>query len=88
MRHPGWILVIIGLLIIGIGVVWLTAPSIPLLGKLPGDIRMDAGKFPILLPADDLNPAESLADWHHVVGAVFLTVTRIKRTPPCQIKFL
>ena len=41
MRHPGRILVIIGLLITGIGVVWLIAPSIPQLGKLPGDIHIE-----------------------------------------------
>ena len=41
MRHPGWILIIIGLLVTGIGVVWLFAPSIPWIGKLPGDIRIE-----------------------------------------------
>jgi hypothetical protein len=50
MRHPGWILVIIGLLITGIGVVWLTAPSIPLLGKLPGDIRIERENFNFYFP--------------------------------------
>jgi len=50
MRHPGWFLVIIGLLIIGIGVVWLTAPSIPLLGKLPGDIRIERENFRFYFP--------------------------------------
>jgi len=38
MQHPGWILVVVGLIVAGIGVVWLVAPSIPWLGKLPGDI--------------------------------------------------
>jgi hypothetical protein len=41
MRHLGWTLVIIGLLMTGIGVVWLIAPSIPLLGRLKGDIRIE-----------------------------------------------
>ena len=50
MRHPGWIFVIIGLLITGIGVVWLTAPSIPLLGKLPGDIRIEREKIRFYFP--------------------------------------
>lgn len=50
MRHPGWILVIIGLLVAGIGVVWLTAPSIPLLGKLPGDIRIERENFNFYFP--------------------------------------
>lgn len=34
----GWILVIVGLVIAGIGIVWLLLPSIPWLGHLPGDI--------------------------------------------------
>ena len=50
MRSPGWILVIIGLLVIGIGVVWLFAPSIPLLGKLPGDIRIERENFRFYFP--------------------------------------
>ena len=50
IRHPGWILVIIGLLVTGIGVVWLTAPSIPLFGKLPGDIRIDRENFRFYFP--------------------------------------
>jgi hypothetical protein len=50
MRHPGWLLVIIGLLITGIGIVWLLSPSIPLLGKLPGDIRVEREHFRFYLP--------------------------------------
>ena len=50
MRHPGWILVIIGLLITGIGVVWLFVPSIPLLGKLPGDIHIERENFRFYFP--------------------------------------
>jgi hypothetical protein len=41
MRHPGWILIIVGLLVTGIGLIWLVTPSIPWLGKLPGDIRVE-----------------------------------------------
>ncbi len=50
MRHPGWVLVIIGLLITGIGIVWLLSPSILLLGKLPGDIRVEREHFRFYLP--------------------------------------
>lgn len=50
MRHPGWILVIIGLVVAGIGLVWLFAPSIPLLGKLPGDIRIERESFRFYFP--------------------------------------
>ena len=45
MRHPGLTLIVIGLLIAGIGLVWLIAPSIPWLGKLPGDIRIERANF-------------------------------------------
>jgi hypothetical protein len=41
MQHLAWTLVLIGLLIAGIGAIWLLAPQIPWLGKLPGDIRVE-----------------------------------------------
>ena len=41
--HPnfGWILVVLGLIIGGVGLIWILAPSIPWLGRLPGDIRIE-----------------------------------------------
>jgi hypothetical protein len=36
----GWISLIVGLVIAGIGAVWLLLPSIPWLGHLPGDIEI------------------------------------------------
>lgn len=33
MQHPGWVLVVVGVMIAMIGLVWLLAPSIPWLGK-------------------------------------------------------
>jgi hypothetical protein len=52
MSHPAWTLILIGLVIAGIGAVWLLAPHIPWLGRLPGDIAVE-GKgvrfyFPIV----------------------------------------
>jgi hypothetical protein len=41
MHHPAWDLVIVGVLIAGVGLLWLLAPSIPLLGKLSGDIVIE-----------------------------------------------
>jgi hypothetical protein len=39
MQHPGWMLIALGLLICGIGIVWVFAPSIPWLGRLAGGYR-------------------------------------------------
>jgi hypothetical protein len=37
----GWVLVVLGLVIPGVGRVWNLAPLIPWLGRLPGDSRLD-----------------------------------------------
>jgi hypothetical protein len=37
----GWVLVALGMMIAGAGLVWVFAPSIPWLGRLPGDIRIE-----------------------------------------------
>ena len=50
MQHPGWLLIIVGLIIAGIGVVWLLAPHIPWLGKLPGDIAVEERNFRFYFP--------------------------------------
>ena len=50
MRHPGWLLVIVGLVITEMGVVCLVAPSIPWLGRLPGDIAVQRGNFRFYFP--------------------------------------
>ena len=50
MQHPAWTLVVIGVLIAGVGLVWLLAPSIPWLGKLPGDIRIERDNTSIYIP--------------------------------------
>ncbi len=50
MQHPGWTLIVLGLLICGIGIVWLLAPSIPWLGRLPGDIRIERTNFRFYFP--------------------------------------
>lgn len=50
MQHPGWTLVLVGLVIAGIGLVWAVAPSIPWLGKLPGDIVINREHFRFYFP--------------------------------------
>jgi hypothetical protein len=37
----GWVLLVLGLVIAGVGLVWILAPSLPWLGRLPGDIRIE-----------------------------------------------
>ena len=50
MQHPAWLLIFFGLIIVAIGAVWLLAPSIPWLGKLPGDIRMEGENYQFYFP--------------------------------------
>ncbi len=50
MQHPAWTLIVIGLLIAAIGAVWLLAPHIPWLGRLPGDIAVEREGFRFYFP--------------------------------------
>jgi len=50
MAHPGWFLLTIGASLTAIGLVWLLAPSIPWLGKLPGDITIERDNFGFYFP--------------------------------------
>ncbi len=50
MHHPGWTLVVIGGLIAVIGLVWIFAPSIPWLGRLPGDVAIEQENFRFYFP--------------------------------------
>jgi hypothetical protein len=50
MQHPAWTLIIFGLVIALVGLAWLFAPSIPWLGKLPGDIVIDRPNFRFYFP--------------------------------------
>ena len=46
----GWMLLALGLVIAGVGLVWILAPSIPWLGHLPGDIRIERENFRFYFP--------------------------------------
>ena len=46
----GWALVVIGLVIAGIGLIWVLAPNLPRLGRLPGDIVIERGNSRFYLP--------------------------------------
>lgn len=50
MSHPAWILIVVGGLLAAIGLVWLFAPSIPWLGRLPGDIMIERDNFRFYFP--------------------------------------
>jgi hypothetical protein len=49
-NQPAWILISVGFLIVGVGIMWLLAPSIPWLGKLPGDILIERENFRFYFP--------------------------------------
>jgi len=40
-NSPGWGLVILGLILAGIGLIWVFFPNFPKLGRLPGDIMIE-----------------------------------------------
>lgn len=46
----GWVLLVLGLFIAGVGLAWTLAPSIPWLGRLPGDIRIERESFRFYFP--------------------------------------
>jgi hypothetical protein len=46
----GWVLLVLGLVIAGVGLVWMLAPSIPWLGRLPGDIRIERENIRFYFP--------------------------------------
>lgn len=41
---------VLGLVLAGVGLVWLLAPSIPWLGRLPGNIRIERKNFRFYFP--------------------------------------
>jgi hypothetical protein len=51
-EQPALILILIGVLLAVVGLAWLLLPSIPWLGRLPGDIRWEGERgvfyFPIV----------------------------------------
>ena len=49
MPHPAWTLVIFGLLLVGVGLLWLVAPHLPI-GRLPGDLVIQRPHFRLYLP--------------------------------------
>ena len=48
--HPGKLLIAIGLALAAVGLLWTFAGKIPLLGKLPGDLRFERDNFSVYFP--------------------------------------
>ncbi len=46
----GWALLAVGLAVAGFGLAWILAPSIPWLGRLPDDIRIERDNFRFYFP--------------------------------------
>jgi Protein of unknown function (DUF2905) len=64
--HPAWMLIVIGLLVAGAGVVWLLAPNLPWLGRLPGDMVIERENSRFYFPITTcllLSAALSLVLW-------------------------
>jgi hypothetical protein len=50
MQVFGWVLLVLGLAVAGLGLIWILVPSIPWLGRLPGDIRIERENFRFYFP--------------------------------------
>jgi Protein of unknown function (DUF2905) len=46
----GWVLLALGLVLAGVGLLWILAPSIPWLGRLPGDVVIERENFRFYFP--------------------------------------
>ncbi len=50
MSELGKTLIFFGLILAGLGVLFLICPKVPFLGKLPGDIRIERDNFKFYFP--------------------------------------
>jgi Protein of unknown function (DUF2905) len=50
MNHFAWLFVILGVVFLGMGLLLLLSPSIPWLGHLPGDIRIEGAHTRFYFP--------------------------------------
>jgi hypothetical protein len=70
------VLLVLGLVIAGVGLVWVLAPSLPwLLGRLPGAIRIERENFRFYVPPGDGPAAEPALEHGIVTGAAVPGVT-------------
>ena len=50
VTHPAWMLIVVGTVLAVVGLVWLLAPAVPGLGRLPGDIVIERDNLRIYFP--------------------------------------
>ena len=50
MSDLGRLLIVVGVILVIVGAVFLLAPKLPWLGKLPGDISLKRGNFSFYFP--------------------------------------
>jgi hypothetical protein len=74
MQHPGWTLVVVGVLIAVIGFVWMLAPSIPWLGRLP--------KSDLVAFFDKEADVKGLVPWDRVVAEMGDSMEPLDYYPP------
>ena len=50
--HAGFgrLLVLLGLVVAAVGRVWILAPAVPWLGRLPGDLRLERENYRLYFP--------------------------------------
>ncbi|NLC70922.1 MAG: DUF2905 domain-containing protein [Desulfuromonadaceae bacterium] len=48
--QTGKLLIVLGLVLLGLGLLFTFVDRLPFLGKLPGDIRIEKGNFTFYLP--------------------------------------
>jgi hypothetical protein len=75
----GWMLLVFGLVIAGIGVVWILTPSIP--GPVAGRYPHRAGERPLLFPAGDVPAAEYPVESVPVGHPVAARLNRLAHRP-------
>jgi Protein of unknown function (DUF2905) len=50
MNHPAPAIIVIGIVLVLFGLVWMLAPNIPWLGRLPGDIHWEGAHGSFYFP--------------------------------------
>jgi hypothetical protein len=50
LEPVGRALLVLGMVLVGVGLVLVLAPSVPFLGRLPGDVTIERGGVTIYLP--------------------------------------